>query len=163
MNQLKIIESKIYENFNSDDLNRKLAFLRFKSKKVVFTNGCFDVLHRGHIEYLAKASDMGDFLIIGLNTDKSVKRLKGNNRPINNEYDRALLLSALQYVSAVVYFHEDTPYNLINHIQPDVLVKGGDYNLKDIVGYDIVKNKKGEIAIINFVEGYSSSSVINKF
>jgi rfaE bifunctional protein nucleotidyltransferase chain/domain len=156
MMQINQIEKKILAG---DNLQRMLAFWQFKNKKIVFSNGCFDILHRGHIDYLANASDLGDVLIIGVNTDASVHRLKGTTRPINDEFARTLLLASLKFVSAVVLFDEDTPYELISKIQPDVLVKGDDYKPEDIVGYDIVKAKGGDIITIPLVEGYSTSSV----
>ena len=135
MSKLDIVKSKIVEPHNLKPL---LALWRFKGEKIVFTNGCFDVLHRGHVEYLAQAADLGTKMVLGLNTDASVKRLKGNDRPINNEQARAIVMASLQCIDLIVLFDEDTPFNLINTIQPDVLVKGGDYNIEDIVGYDIV-------------------------
>ncbi|HEX7414852.1 MAG TPA: D-glycero-beta-D-manno-heptose 1-phosphate adenylyltransferase [Bacteroidia bacterium] len=133
------------------------------NKKIVFTNGCFDILHQGHIDYLSKARDLGGALIIGLNTDASVKRLnKSPERPINKEYSRALVLAALVLVDAVVLFDEDTPYDLIKAIQPDVLVKGADYKAEDIVGYDIVKAHGGEVTTIELTEGFSTSELINR-
>ena len=129
---------------------------------IVFTNGCFDILHRGHIEYLAKAADLGTRLIIGLNTDDSVRRLKGPTRPINDEQARALVLSALEFVDAVAMFADDTPYNLIAQVQPDILVKGGDYRVEDIVGYDIVTSRGGRVLTLPFVDGYSTTSTIKK-
>ncbi|MBN2682397.1 MAG: D-glycero-beta-D-manno-heptose 1-phosphate adenylyltransferase [Bacteroidales bacterium] len=159
MSRLEKIEGKI---LNPDELNLKLSFWKFKNCKIVFTNGCFDILHRGHIEYLAKAADLGDLLIIGLNTDSSVVRLKGAERPIQDEKSRALQLASLGFVSAVVLFEEDTPYNLIKTINPDFLVKGSDYKPEDIVGYDIIKKNGGEICTIDFVEGYSTSNLIEK-
>ncbi|MBP1672495.1 MAG: rfaE bifunctional protein [Bacteroidetes bacterium] len=134
----------------------------FSAQKVVFTNGCFDVLHVGHVQYLAQAKSLGDLLIIGINSDHSVKRLKGEDRPINPENARALVLAALQFVDYVVLFEEDTPYNLIAQIVPDFLVKGGDYQIKDIVGADVVQNHGGQVITIPFVEGYSSSNIIKK-
>lgn len=136
--------------------------LNTEGKKVVFTNGCFDILHRGHVEYLSKASDCGDILVLGLNTDASVKRLKGENRPVNDEISRAIVLSGLFAIDHIVLFDEDTPYELIKSVQPDVLVKGADYNPEDIVGYDIVKAKGGEVVTISFVEGFSTTSTIEK-
>ena len=136
--------------------------LNTEGKKVVFTNGCFDILHRGHVEYLSKASDCGDILVLGLNTDASVKRLKGENRPVNDEISRAIVLSGLFSIDHIVLFDEDTPYELIKSVQPDVLVKGADYNPEDIVGYDIVKAKGGEVVTISFVEGFSTTSTIEK-
>ena len=135
---------------------------KFKNDKIVFTNGCFDILHKGHIEYLAKARSLGTKLIIGLNTDASVKRLKGDSRPVNDEKARALLLASLIFVDEVILFDTDTPRDLIEFIQPDVLVKGGDYKPEDIVGYNIVKNKGGEVVTIDFIEGYSTTSTIEK-
>ena len=115
--------------------------------KVVFTNGCFDLVHQGHIDYLSKARDLGDVLVVGLNTDASVRRLKGPRRPINDEYSRALLLASMLFVDYVVLFGEDTPYELIKTLQPDILVKGSDYRPEDIVGYDIVMAKGGKVEI----------------
>ena len=158
-NNLLNIESKIK---TKEELSRLLSYWRFKGKKVVFTNGCFDILHKGHVEYLAKASDNGDVLLIGLNTDASVKRLKGEERPLQDEKTRALILSALQFVNAVVLFDEDTPYELIKYVQPDVLVKGSDYNPEDIVGYDVVKNKGGEIITIDLTQGHSTTNIVEK-
>ena len=129
--------------------------------KVIFTNGCFDLLHRGHIEYLQSAAALGDKLIIGLNSDDSVSSLKGNTRPLQNEHDRAAILKALSCVDAVVVFDEDTPRELIGELLPDVLVKGGDYQEEDIVGRETVLAKGGEIKIIPYVEGASTSNIIS--
>lgn len=129
-------------------------------RKVVFTNGCFDVLHRGHVTYLAQARDLGDCLVVGLNSDASVKRLKGENRPINNENDRALLLAALSFVDYIIIFEEDTPQNLIEQVKPDILVKGGDYQIDNIVGADFVLKNGGQVLTIPFVDGYSSTKII---
>ena len=134
----------------------------FPQKRVVFTNGCFDVLHLGHIEYLLQARKQGDCLLVGLNTDTSVKRLKGANRPINNQHARAMLLAALQFVDFVVLFDEDTPLELIIAVQPQVLVKGGDYTIDKIVGAEIVQKGGGEVITIEFTEGYSSTSIIKQ-
>ena len=161
MKRLEIIRKKIFDG-NDVEFSRMLAIWRFQGKKIVFTNGCFDILHLGHIDYLAAASELGDLLIIGLNTDQSVNKIKGNNRPFQDEISRAFVLASLGFVDYVVYFGEDTPYNLIKTIQPDVLVKGADYKPEDIVGYDIVKNKGGEIIIIEFLEGYSTSAIEKK-
>jgi D-glycero-beta-D-manno-heptose 1-phosphate adenylyltransferase len=165
MKQSELIISKIFK-FNSDDekpqLSRLLAYWNFRNKKIVFTNGCFDIMHLGHIDYLSKAADLGDVLIIGMNSDKSVHCIKGNDRPINNEEGRARLLAALGFTSCVVLFDEETPYELIKFIRPDVLVKGSDYAPENIVGYDIVKEKGGEIVTIDFIDGYSTSSIIEK-
>ncbi len=128
---------------------------------IVFTNGCFDIVHRGHIDYLSKASGLGSRLIIGLNSDSSVKRLKGHERPYQDELSRALILASMFFVDAVVLFGEDTPYNLIRRILPDVLVKGSDYRADDIVGYDIVTESGGKVATIEFLEGYSTSGIVS--
>ncbi len=133
-----------------------------KGEKVVFTNGCFDLVHRGHIEYLAKAAEKGDRLILGLNTDSSVQRLKGSSRPIVDEESRAVLLAAMSFVSLVVLFEEDTPYDLIKAIQPDILVKGADYNPEDIVGNDIVTRRGGSVETITFVEGFSTTNIVER-
>lgn len=133
-----------------------------KGKKVVFTNGCFDILHKGHISYLNDAKDQGDILIVGVNSDSSVKRLKGEDRPVNKELDRQFMLENLKAVDAVAIFEEDTPYNLINSIQPDILVKGGDWKVEDIVGHDIVTAKGGIVKSLRFENGYSTTDLINK-
>ncbi len=129
---------------------------------LVFTNGCFDILHRGHIEYLNEAKKLGDKLIIGINTDLSVKRLKGNSRPIFTLMDRAFALDNLKAVDFVIPFNEDTPLKLIEEIQPNVLVKGGDYNPEEIVGYEQVRQYGGKVITIPFVKGYSTSLIIEK-
>ena len=159
MNKLDILKAKIID---LNKLDSFLAYLRFKNQKIVFTNGCFDIIHRGHIEYLAQAANYGDVLIIGLNTDKSVQRIKGKSRPVQDENARAITLAAMHFIHAVVLFDEDTPYNLIKKVQPDVLIKGSDYNAEDIVGYDIVKTKGGKVITIDFIDGYSTTSIINK-
>jgi len=136
--------------------------IKSEGKKIVFTNGCFDLLHVGHIKYLSQAKDLGDILIIGLNSDKSVKKLKGNNRPINSFEDRAKLLAALKSVDLVIMFEEQTPENLIKEIIPDVLVKGGDYDIEEIVGYQTVIDNGGRVKTLSFYEGYSSTNYIDK-
>ena len=154
---------KIYDKIlNKESLEEKLNLWRKEGKTIVFSNGCFDILHRGHVEYLSKAADLGDILIIGLNTDASVKRIKGPSRPVNDEKARAVVLAALEFVDAIMFFEEDTPYNLIKNVQPDVLVKGKDYKAEDIVGYDIVTNKGGRVETIELVEGFSTTNTINK-
>jgi rfaE bifunctional protein nucleotidyltransferase chain/domain len=160
MDYLNNIQSKII--MDRTDLEFALAFWRFKDQKIVFTNGCFDIIHRGHVEYLAQAASQGDQLVIGLNTDASVKRLKGMTRPVQDESSRALILASFSFVSKVVLFDEDTPYELIKLVQPDILVKGGDYKPEEIVGYDIVKNRGGEVVTINLVEGHSTTSIIDR-
>lgn len=160
MENLQIIKKKILD---PENLKQSLIRWRFKGKKIVFTNGCFDLLHPGHVDYLSKAKDLGDVLIIGVNTDKSVKMLdKGANRPITDENSRATILASLHFVDAVVLFDEETPYNLIKTVQPDVLVKGSDYKAEDVVGYDIVKAKGGEVISIDLVPGYSTSAIEQK-
>ena len=159
MKTLTTIKNKL---LSREALKTKLAEWRSAGETIVFTNGCFDILHRGHVEYLAQAADLGDKLIIGLNTDASVKRLKGESRPVNDEKSRALLLSALQFVDVVVFFGEDTPYELIKQVQPDILVKGNDYKPEEIVGYDIVTAKGGKVLTIDLVEGFSTTNIISR-
>lgn len=160
MNYPAFIEKKILDN--KEDFINTLSQWRFQNEKIVFTNGCFDILHRGHIEYLVQAAALGTKLVIGLNTDSSVKKLKGENRPINNQQARALLLASLLFTDKIIFFNEDTPLELIRYIQPDVLVKGSDYKVEDIVGYNIVKEKGGEIITINLTQGYSTTTLLNK-
>jgi len=143
---------------NIEIINR----IKAERKKIVFTNGCFDLLHVGHVRYLAQAKKLGDFLIIGLNSDSSVKELKGEDRPINSFEDRATLLSAIESVDSVIMFEEQTPENLIKDIVPDILVKGGDYNIEDIVGYQTVVQNGGQVKTLSFYDGYSSTNYINK-
>lgn len=159
MQTLTTIKNKL---LSREALETKLAEWRSAGETIVFTNGCFDILHRGHVEYLAQAADLGDKLIIGLNTDVSVKRLKGESRPVNDEKSRALLLSALQFVDVVVFFDEDTPYELIKQVQPDILVKGNDYKPEEIIGYDIVTAKGGKVLTIDLVEGFSTTNIIKR-
>ena len=143
---------------NIEIINR----IKAERKKIVFTNGCFDLLHVGHVRYLAQAKKLGDFLIIGLNSDSSVKELKGEDRPINSFEDRATLLSAIESVDSVIMFEEQTPENLIKDIVPDILVKGGDYNIEDIVGHQTVVQNGGQVKTLSFYDGYSSTNYINK-
>jgi rfaE bifunctional protein nucleotidyltransferase chain/domain len=156
MNHSQNLKNKI---LNREELIKKIEDWRKEKCKIVFTNGCFDLLHFGHVDYLAKAADLGDHLIIGVNTDASVSKLKGPSRPITNELSRLTVLAALESVSAVVLFEEETPYELIKMVQPDVLVKGADYSPDQIVGADIVLARGGEIKTIEFVPGYSTSSI----
>jgi rfaE bifunctional protein nucleotidyltransferase chain/domain len=137
-------------------------FLRKAGYKIVFTNGCFDIIHRGHVELLKFARSLGDVLVVGLNDDESVRRLKGENRPINTLEDRALVLLSIRWVDFVVPFSEDTPERIIREISPDVLVKGGDYRMEDIAGADFVLSKGGRVEIFNYLEGYSTTSIIKK-
>jgi len=136
--------------------------LKQDNKKLVFTNGCFDILHRGHIEYLEQAKSLGDYLVIGLNSDSSVKKLKGEDRPVNNENDRAYVLDSLKVVDAVIIFSEETPYELIKEVVPDFLVKGGDWTIDRIVGSDIVINAGGKVISLKYVDNYSTTGTINK-
>lgn len=133
-----------------------------KEGTIVFTNGCFDILHLGHVDYLEKAAEKGSKLIVGLNTDQSVKKLKGPQRPVNNEFSRARIIAALQFVDAVVLFGEDTPLNLIMSIIPDVLVKGDDYDIKNIVGADFVIKNGGKVETVALVNGHSTTNLISK-
>jgi len=137
-------------------------FKKIKGKKIVFTNGCFDILHVGHVRYLQKAKLLGDLLFIGLNTDASVKKLKGPSRPVVCESDRAEIIAALEFVDCVVLFNEDTPYELISKIKPDILVKGGDYKEENIVGRDIVLAKGGKVVVIPFEDNKSTTNIIEK-
>ena len=160
MTRLEAIQSKIC---NKEQLARLLALWRFKDQKIVFTNGCFDLLHKGHVTYLAQAAELGDKLVLGLNSDASVTKLsKGPNRPIQDQDSRALILASLESISAIIIFDEDTPAELIKFVQPDVLVKGGDWKPEQIAGYDSVKAKGGEVKVIEFVPGYSTTSIEQK-
>lgn len=143
------------------DLNNLLEKLdrhRKQGKTIVFTNGCFDILHRGHVTYLQAARDLGDLLVVGVNTDASVKRLKGEARPINNEDDRAFILQSLACVDYVIKFGEDTPHELLSQIRPDILVKGGDYKLEEVVGREFAQ----QVILIDFVDGYSTTKTIQR-
>lgn len=156
----KQLKSKIV---GINEVSRFVNSLRLTGKKVVFTNGCFDILHNGHVEYLTQARDLGGILVVGLNTDASVRMQgKGNDRPINNENNRANVLAALACVDVITFFGEETPLELIKKVQPDVLVKGGDYVPEKIVGYDVVKARGGNVLTIPFVEGYSTTSLVQK-
>lgn len=144
----------------SQELTRFLE--RNHGKKIVFTNGCFDILHRGHVTYLAEARKLGDLLVVGVNADASVKRLKGPERPINNENDRSFVLSQLKSVDFTEIFTEDTPLNLILTVKPNVLVKGGDWKIDQIVGGKEVQSMGGQVFSLNFVDGYSTTNLIEK-
>lgn len=159
MTQLAYIQSKILD---TSALSKKVALWRFQSKKLVFTNGCFDLLHQGHLQTLSAARGMGHILILGLNTDESVKRLKGENRPIQDEQTRAMVLAALTMVDAVVLFDEETPLRLIEQITPDVLVKGGDYKAEDVVGYNWVTQHGGQVQIIPLLPGHSTTATTQR-
>lgn len=133
-----------------------------KGKKVVFTNGCFDILHVGHIELLERAKSVGDLLIVGLNSDDSARRLKGTSKPINSASDRGKILSSLEVVNFVTIFDEDTPYEIINELKPDVLVKGADYSLNEIVGRSVVESYGGKVVVIPLSKGYSTTKLIEQ-
>jgi rfaE bifunctional protein nucleotidyltransferase chain/domain len=160
MTKPEFIQSKFYK---WEDLARAIAIWKFKDNKIVFTNGCFDILHKGHVTYLAQAADLGDILIVGLNSDASVKKLKkGDSRPIQDQDSRALILASLHYVSAVVLFDEVTPAELIKKINPDVLVKGGDWKPEQIAGYDTVKANGGKVIVIDYLPGFSTTAIEQK-
>jgi D-glycero-beta-D-manno-heptose 1-phosphate adenylyltransferase len=141
---------------------KQVADWQANGEKIIFTNGCFDIVHLGHIDYLEKARNLGDKLVLGLNTDASVKRLKGESRPVVNEYARSRMMSAFEFVDCVVLFDEPTPLELIEMIKPDILVKGDDYSIETIVGADFVIAKGGEVKTIALVKGYSTTSLIEK-
>ncbi|MCX5686227.1 MAG: D-glycero-beta-D-manno-heptose 1-phosphate adenylyltransferase [Candidatus Omnitrophica bacterium] len=147
---------------NSADLNKILKRLKKTGKKIVFTNGCFDILHVGHVTYLEKARPLGDILVVGLNSDRSVREIKGRGRPINSQRDRAKVLAALSFVDYVTIFDEPTPEELIRSLEPGILVKGGDWGSNDIVGGNFVRSIGGRVVTIPFVNGYSTTSLINK-
>lgn len=138
------------------------AAARRKKKKVVFTNGCFDILHRGHVDYLNKAKALGDILIVAINSDSSVRKLKGPNRPITAQGDRAEILAGLESVDFITIFDEDTPAALINKLRPDILVKGADWQKDKVVGKDIVESSGGKVVLIKYLKGYSTSNIIAK-
>lgn len=158
--------------FSYDDISRKLitsadatALLSpdfRKGKRIIFTNGCFDILHRGHVYYLSKAREMGDVLIVGLNSDDSVSRLKGKGRPVNGQNARAEVLGALGMVDYIILFGEDTPLELIKLVRPDLLVKGGDYKVEEIVGYQELTSRGGRVITIPILEGYSTTSILDR-
>ncbi|MBS1749874.1 MAG: D-glycero-beta-D-manno-heptose 1-phosphate adenylyltransferase [Bacteroidetes bacterium] len=154
-----LIKNKIFDN---NQIKHQVRRWKLLGKKIVFTNGCFDILHKGHLEILSQAATSGDMLIVGLNSDHSVKLLKGEGRPVNDESFRALILASLTIVDAVVLFDELTPSNLIKDIEPDVLLKGGDYSIDQIVGAEEVIKNGGEVKIVPLVKGYSTTALIEK-
>jgi rfaE bifunctional protein nucleotidyltransferase chain/domain len=157
------LERALLEKINDlETLKSKVDFWQSEGDKVVFTNGVFDLLHIGHVTYMAKAANLGDKLIVGLNADSSVKRLKGEGRPVNDQANRAALLAALFFVDGIVVFEEDTPLNIITFLMPDILVKGADYTIDNIVGAKEVLANGGEVQTIDLVEGYSSTSIIQR-
>lgn len=145
-----------------DTLTEKFQQLKKEGKKIVFTNGVFDIIHRGHVSYLNEAKALGDYLVVGLNADASVKRLKGDSRPVNKEEDRKFVMENLKAVDEVIIFSEDTPFNLISKIIPDILVKGGDWKEDQIVGSDIVKQNGGKVFSLMFIDNYSTTGIIEK-
>jgi rfaE bifunctional protein nucleotidyltransferase chain/domain len=160
---MREIEKTLFDKIIAiDPAKERVRSWQDEGKKVVFTNGVFDLVHIGHISYLSKAAEQGDKLIIGLNADSSVKRIKGESRPINDQDSRAALLAAFFFVDAVVIFEEDTPLNLISTLLPDVLIKGADYSIENIVGAKEVLANGGEVKTITFVDGYSSTSIIKR-
>ena len=147
---------------NSYSIDTIQSFLTSRSNQtIVFTNGCFDLLHPGHVDYLTKARALGDVLVVGLNSDQSIKSIKGNDRPIHNQDFRLIMLQALKPVDAVVIFDEDTPVNVIQAVKPSIHVKGGDYVAESLPEYDIVKSNGGDVHILPFLDGYSSTAIIN--
>lgn len=159
MSAFEQIEHKIQ---SEEHLKKTLDSWRAAGDRIVFTNGCFDILHFGHIHYLAQARDLGDRLVIGLNSAASVRRLKGPSRPINDEATRSHLLAALEVVDAIVFFDTDTPLDLIKQVLPDVLVKGGDWQPEQIVGHEVVQALGGIVCSLPFVEGYSTTNIEQK-
>lgn len=160
MKSLQLIKNKIVSR--GEGVNSVNSW-KAKNEKIVFTNGCFDLLHQGHIDYLSKAADLGTKLIVGVNTDESVKRLgKGSNRPLQDEKSRAIIIAALQFVDLVIVFNEDTPLELIKMLEPSVLVKGSDYTVENIVGHSVVLNSGGTVQTIDFLEGYSTTKIVEK-
>lgn len=156
----QIVNDKIFSS--SDDLAKQVTKWNIFNEKVVFTNGCFDILHMGHIDYLCKAADLGDRLIIAVNTDASVSKLKGPSRPVIHEDTRLIKLAALAFVDAVILFDEETPLELITKVKPQVLAKGGDYTVETIVGADEVLKRNGLVEVIPFLEGHSSTTIIDR-
>jgi len=158
---VKNFEKKIIKS--SLDLQKTIKTWKKNNQKIVFTNGCFDILHLGHIKTLSESKKLGDKLVVGLNNDESVKVLKGKNRPVNNNYHRSMMLAALSFVDLVVFFEEDTPYNLIKLVLPNIITKGGDYEKKDVIGGDLILSKGGQINIIPLLPNLSSSKLIRKY
>ncbi len=159
MNFHQKIKSKILTDSQLDTL---ISTWKKTDEQIVFTNGCFDIIHQGHIDYLSKARDLGTKLIIGINTDRSVSAIKGEHRPIQDEYSRMMILAAMEFVDAVILFDDNTPINLIERVIPNVLVKGSDYKAQDIVGYNTVTKNGGKVETIDFLEGFSTSAIEKK-
>ena len=154
--------NSVQKIYSREDLVQQVKTWKSQNQRVVFTNGCFDILHLGHVDYLEKARALGDKLIVGVNTDASVSQLKGPNRPLQDEMSRARIMASLLFIDAVVLFGEETPYELIKALVPDILVKGDDYSVQNIVGHDIVLQNGGEVKTIALVKGYSTSNVVDK-
>lgn len=148
--------------FTLPQLQEQLQAWRAQGQKIVFTNGCFDILHLGHVDYLEKSRQLGDKLVLGLNTDASISRIKGPSRPLQDEMSRARVMASLLFVDAVVLFDDDTPLELIKAVQPDILVKGDDYTIENIVGQDVVTARGGEVKTVPLVKGYSTTSIVKK-
>ncbi|MHC2990817.1 hypothetical protein OB13_04180 [Pontibacter sp. HJ8] len=148
--------------FTLSQLQQQLQTWRSQGQKIVFTNGCFDLLHLGHVDYLEKSRQLGDKLVLGLNTDASISRIKGPSRPLQDEKSRARVMASLLFVDAVVLFDEDTPLELIRAVQPDILVKGDDYTIENIVGQDVVTQRGGEVKTVPLVKGYSTTNIVKK-
>jgi D-glycero-beta-D-manno-heptose 1-phosphate adenylyltransferase len=159
MRYIEIVQKKIY---NRQEIIKTVAIWKFLGKKIAFTNGCFDILHTGHIHSLSQAAKEGDILLVGLNSDSSARGLKGPGRPVNDEQSRATVLASLLMVDAVVIFDEETPLNLITSIMPDVLVKGGDYSVEQIAGAKEVQANGGRVVINSLVEGFSTTGILKK-
>jgi rfaE bifunctional protein nucleotidyltransferase chain/domain len=159
MTPLYRIRQKLYLK---EDLIQQIAAWKANGQKIVFTNGCFDIIHPGHIDYLAKAAGLGDKLVIGVNTDRSVQKLKGPHRPIQDQDARAFILAALEFTSAIILFDEDTPAELIAELKPDFLVKGADYSVCQVVGAESVIKSGGSVVLLPYLEGYSTTSIEDK-
>ncbi len=159
MSYYQKIKAKI---ISINHLDNMISLWKKNGESIVFTNGCFDIIHQGHIDYLSKAADKGSKLIIGVNTDNSVSRIKGESRPIQDEYSRMMILAAMEFIDALILFDEDTPIDLINRIVPNILVKGSDYKAEDIVGYDTVIQNGGKVETIDFLLGFSTSNIEKK-
>jgi D-beta-D-heptose 7-phosphate kinase/D-beta-D-heptose 1-phosphate adenosyltransferase len=157
----KKLPDKVFKNVKRERIQRLVQKVRRRGHKIVFTNGVFDILHAGHIDYLKKAARMGDFLIVGINTDASVRKFKPD-RPIQSENDRAVILAAIEYVDFVIFFKEETPAKLIDIVRPDILVKGADYKISEIVGADLVKSYGGEVKRITLLKGKSTTAIIDR-
>jgi len=148
--------------FSLSQLQEQVQQWRDQGSKIVFTNGCFDLLHLGHVDYLEKAKQLGDKLVLGLNTDASISRIKGPSRPLQDEMSRARIMASLLFIDAVVLFDDDTPLELIKAVQPDILVKGDDYAVTQIVGHEVVTARGGEVKTVPLVKGYSTTNIVNK-